>query len=325
VERDELNGWFASFDRYTAGTRGGDVANWLSIFNCKPITVDRKSAEGPLFIPRPIVCVLGGIQPGVLRRALGQENRENGLAARLLMAWPPQRKKRWTEAEIDPAIEWEFARLGNELLEMDARMQEDGRCNPIVITLSEGAKRLWIEFTNAHGEEQLELTGDLGAAWSKLEAYAARIALILHCVVDRDTSEVSESTMASALQLIAWFKHETRRIYLLLAEDDKARRLRRLREWIAAKGGRVTVRMVQQGRRGYKTADEAEADLRELEKAGDGYCVLDTHQGGPGRPVGYFVLKEPSVYGIPEIPEELEDCVDVDTDSADDDEWGAVA
>jgi hypothetical protein len=50
LARDELSGWFGSFDRYAkAGKTGADSAHWLSMHNGESVTVDRASvAAHPL-------------------------------------------------------------------------------------------------------------------------------------------------------------------------------------------------------------------------------------------------------------------------------------
>jgi hypothetical protein len=42
LERDELAGWLNSFDQYKGG-KGGDTAHWLTLFNAKPLRIDRKT------------------------------------------------------------------------------------------------------------------------------------------------------------------------------------------------------------------------------------------------------------------------------------------
>ena len=79
--RAELGGWIGGFDRY-AGGKGGDAAKWLRMFGGRPMIVDRKTS-GTIYVPAAAVSIAGGIQPETLRRALGTEHRENGLAARL--------------------------------------------------------------------------------------------------------------------------------------------------------------------------------------------------------------------------------------------------
>jgi hypothetical protein len=316
--RDELNGWLGSFDRYAKGGKGGgDSSHWLSMFNGEQIIVDRKSATGPIFVAQAAVCVAGGIQPGILHRSLGMEHRESGLAARLLLTYPPRRPKQWTEAEIGEVVQRSYEQKIEELYALAAGVDAQGREEPAAVRLSEDAKELFKQFCNVHGKEGVEYLGDLAAAWSKLEAYAARLALVLHCVADGEALEMRAETMAAALRLIDWLKDETRRIYAILGEDDSNRTLRQLAEWIDRKGGIVTAREVQQGRREYRTAESAEAALQALVDAGFGKWQLDVHHGGPGRPVRRFTRATTSESNrLPEFSADREDSVDVDSGNA---------
>ena len=122
--RDELSGWIGSLDRYTAG-KGGDAAKWLEMFGGRPIVVDRKTS-GTIYVPAAAVGIAGGIQPETLRRVLGDEHRENGLAARLLLSWPPRKVKRWTEADIDPKEQAAVADVFHRLYKLEPDEDEHG-------------------------------------------------------------------------------------------------------------------------------------------------------------------------------------------------------
>ncbi|MFC3053226.1 DUF3987 domain-containing protein [Kordiimonas pumila] len=68
--RDELAGWFASFDRYS-GSKGGDRALWLEAYGGRPYTLDRvKNGGTPFHIPSLAIAVIGGIQPDRLQSCL---------------------------------------------------------------------------------------------------------------------------------------------------------------------------------------------------------------------------------------------------------------
>ncbi|MFN7022271.1 MAG: DUF3987 domain-containing protein, partial [Phycisphaerales bacterium] len=176
--RDELAGWF-NFDRYAGGKGGGDAAKWLEMFGGRPTLVDRKLG-GTLYVPRAAVSIAGGIQPETLRRALGQEHRDNGLAARLLLTCPPRRAKRWTEADVNADTEAAVATVFDRLFGLTPEIDDDGDERPRLVTLADDGKRAWVRFYNEHAGEQVNLSGDEAAAWSKLEGYAARLALVVH-------------------------------------------------------------------------------------------------------------------------------------------------
>ena len=278
LARDELAGWIGSFDRYAGGKGGADAAHWLSMHNGESLVVDRKTGNPrTIYVPQASVSVTGGIQPAILHRALGIEHRESGLAARLLLTCPPRKPKRWTEADIDPDAEAELARLVGRLYDLQPTVDDEGDPRPVVVGLTRDAKSAWKDYYNHHAEEQTDLSGELSAAWSKLEEYAARLALVIHYArwaADDANLEspdaVDAASMKAGIELAQWFKAEARRVYSLLSESDEDRDRRRLIEWIERKSGSVTAREVQQGHRQYRTAQEAEAALNELAKAGCG-------------------------------------------------------
>lgn len=321
LARDELAGWIGSFDRYAGkGKAGADSANWLSMFNAETIIVDRKTGiPRTIHVPQAAVCVTGGIQPAILKRALGLEHRESGLAARLLLTYPPRKVKRWTEADIDPAAEAELARLFDRFYELKPTTDDDGDPCPSLVRLKADAKTAWVAYYNAHAVEQADLTGDMAAAWSKLEEYAARLALVVHftrwATGDMaDETRLDLTSMNAGIVLAKWFKHEARRVYAMLDETDDELDQRRLINWIDRKGGPVTPRQVQQGCRWLKEPGAAETALEKLVNAGCGTWRVAAATAKGGRPGRAFVLSTPpTVHETPANPEESDGFVDVDS------------
>ncbi len=297
--RDELAGWF-NFDRYAGGKGGGDAAKWLKMFGGRPMVVDRKTG-GTLYVPRAAVSIAGGIQPETLRRGLGQEHRDNGLAARLLLTCPPRKPKRWTEAEVNATTEAAVAKVFARLFGLTPETDDDGDERPRLVTLADDGKLAWVTFFNEHASEQVNLSGDEAAAWSKLEGYAARLALVVHLTrwaagdaTLSDPARVDEASIAAGVVLSRWFGDEARRVYAILGESDEGRESRRLVDWIENKGGTLTVRDLTRGPREYRDPDDptakARAALDELVKAGRGRWGPDDHAGGRGRRTDRFQL-----------------------------------
>jgi hypothetical protein len=278
LSRDELVGWIGSFDRYAGrGTASADAAHWLSIYNAECIIVDRKTGDTPsIFVPDAAVSVCGGIQPGILNRAISAEHRENGLLSRLLLVYPPRQPKQWRDDEIPQADEDAFRDLLTELFKFGPDTGADGNPKPAIVDLSDEARSIVKDYVNSHGDEQAGLTGDLAAAWSKLEELPARLALIIHCI-RRACGEAVEpwicdaDSMRAGVILATWFKNETERVYRLLAEDKDDRNLRQAANWIEQKGGTIRVRDLVSGRRDLKTVAEAESLLHQLVKARFGF------------------------------------------------------
>ena len=297
LARDELVGWIGSFDKYSSkGNASADVAHWLSIYNAESIIVDRKTGDKTtLFVPDASVSVCGGIQPGILNRVLSSEHRENGLAARLLLTYPPRQPKQWRDDEIPLRLEEQWADLVTELFAFQHDDSTDGRPKAALVRLSDDARGLFRDYVNTTGQEQAGLTGDLSAAWSKLEESAARLALVIHCIRQAAGEPVDPWTcdadsMTSGITLASWFKDETQRVYRLLTESQDNRDLRQVAEWIQQHGGTVRARDLVSGRRDIESTEQADDLLQQLVENhfGSWRTVGSTERGG--RPTREFSL-----------------------------------
>jgi len=301
LARDELNGWFGSFDQYKS-KKGADSSHWLSMYNAESVTNDRKTGEPKyrsIYIPRASVSITGGIQPAILNRSLGNEHRESGLAARFLFSYPPRVQKRWTEKEIDSEIADDYATVVGRLTELEPLLDRNGNPYPRPLQLSNDAHRRWTKYYNSHNEEHAKLTGELSAAWSKLEEIPARLAIIIHCVRQVQGNKtlanpdvVDDATMTAAIELTEWFKREARRVYAMInqTEDDRARQ--EFIRWIQSNGGAVTPRDVQRSQWKRETSTEAEEQLNDLAARQLGKWEHVPSNGQGGRPTRKFCLNQ---------------------------------
>lgn len=284
IVRDELAAWFGSMDQYRP--RGGaDVPKWIEFFGARPSTIDRQTG-GTLHIKRACVSIAGTIQPSILARSLTTGYRESGLAARILLAMPPKRAKRWTETEADETTRERYAHLLRALRSLPTDEDVHGDLKPVALHLSSEAKSRWVGWYDRWGAVQAEASGDLAAAFSKLEGYAARIAMVHH-VVDRvaaglnDRVEIGVESIRAGIALAEWFAHEVERVYTVLAETDEERELRRLVDLITRKGGRITARDLQRAhKQKYPTVEVATHALRRLTDAGMGTVDIESPTGG---------------------------------------------
>ena len=287
--RDELSGWIGSFDRYAKGG-GGDAAHWLAMHGGRPLRVDRKTGQRITYVRQASVSVTGTIQPAILRRVLGEVNLENGMGARLMLAMPPQRPRRWSDEDVPEDDLRVMQELTAGLYALQPMHDDDGQPQPRLVKLTPGALERFIAFFNAHNAETPDLSSDeLTAAYAKLEGGAARLALVHHLirVVNADPSvndpdAIDAASMDAGIALSQWFKNEAKRIYAMLGETDPQKEQRKLIEWIERKGGEVSVNDLTHGQRRYRNlTGKAKADLHALTTAGIGEWV---YPRGPGRP-----------------------------------------
>lgn len=294
VARDELCGWLLSFDRYTH-SKGSDAPKWLELHAGRPVVVDRKTGEvRTIFIPRAAVSLTGAIQPAILQQVLSRDLFENGLVARLLFASPPRLTRSWTDDDIAPETSDGLQNLFEGLYSLEPEMDNRGELQPVMVSLATEAKQTWVRFYNEHAAEQIELCGDLSAAWSKLEGYAARLALVIHCcrVVagDGDSRTVDAASVEAGVALSRWFSRETRRLYGMLSEDNNTRAQRHLIERIRRTGGTMSPRQLMRCSRLYQNADAVTMALNELVHCGIGKWVFPAPSKNGGRPSKVFRL-----------------------------------
>lgn len=293
VVRDELAGLVNSFNRY-AGGKGSDLQSWLSMHDGGPLLVDRKS-DGSTFVERASVSLLGTIQPFTLESVFGNVEREAGLLARIMLAYPPDRPALWSESELADDLVAGWRDLLAALLAIVPAQDDAGRPQPRHIGMTPEAKQVFVTWHDLHARETANLTDDhLRAHWSKLNGTCARIALLFACteVVDQGSvSAVSMDSMQRAIHVTDWLKAESARIYagLGMPVGDKARR--RLVEWIERRGGNATVRDLTHGMWTFRgNAPAARAALDELVEAEVGRW--DCSGPGPkgGHPAEQFKL-----------------------------------
>lgn len=243
VVRDELAGLINSFDRYSGG-KGSDLQSWLSMNDAGPLLVDRKS-DGSTFVDRASVSLLGTIQPFTLEHVFGTVEREAGLLARVLLAYPPAVPALWTEDELSDDVAADWHGLLVALLAIEPARDDADRPRPRLIGLSHAAKPLFVTWHDRHAREVADLADDhLRAYWSKLKGVCVRIALLFACtevVGGTRISSISSDCLSRAIRVTEWLKHESNRIYTGLHASDADRKRSRLVDWIIRRGGGVTV------------------------------------------------------------------------------------
>lgn len=297
VSRDELAGWLGGIAEYKGG-KGSDLGHWLACWSAQSMTVDRKTgAQKMIHVPRAAVSLVGGIQPGVLRQAIGREHLQDGLCARLLLAWPEPREVRWSEATVDAQTEAAMGEVFDRLFGLEPAADAEGKPEPYPLDLTPEGKEVWIEFYNRHRAELVDLDDDLAAAWSKLEAYAARFALLFQLASrasgEASGEEIDQTSVENAVRLADWFGGQAKRVYGLFVETAEDRDRRELVDLIQKRGGVITPRELTNTIWRFKKVADGEAALNGLVQAGLGaFRVVKTAT----KPRREFTLSTVSTY-----------------------------
>jgi Protein of unknown function (DUF3987)/Bifunctional DNA primase/polymerase, N-terminal len=209
---DELTAWLASHDCYRERA-GRDRALWLSLYDGGPQVIDRVR-RGHVAVPRWSACLLGGIQPGPLRRLVGRVS-DDGLVQRLtiMYAQPPTEG---IDREPDAIAGRAYDMLVHRLAALPAPST--------AYTLSEEAHaEREIVATLARHVMVLPTTSEaMRGALAKWEGLFARLLLTYHLTEHADAPPliVSGATAGRVARLIAtYLLPHTARLYAELGEQ----------------------------------------------------------------------------------------------------------
>ncbi len=287
VVRDELSGLFGGFGRSAEGRGMMERSRYLSIWCAEHLSDDRKTTRS-LYVRRPHASLNGGVQPELLFRCLGDDDVAAGLPARFLFAWPPEQPRVWSETVVpskllrhlqtvfDQLYALPMKALTNHEAPGEAAPGSDNSAPGETLYFTPEARDHFANWYTATHARQLDATsGALRAAWGKLPGYVARLALVLQLAHwaegQAPGAEIDLPRLKLALTLTDWFAAEAARVYRLQHEDHNERDLRRLREHVYRRGGRMTARQVRANVRPFRTMLAAEQALNRLVEQGDGH------------------------------------------------------
>jgi hypothetical protein len=220
--QDELSGWFLGMNQYKVGGKGADRQFWLRVWSNAPVKVDRKSRKVPAIIPAPWVSVIGSIQPEILPGL--DIGRNDGMLDRFLYAYPEPQRARHTDDEVSGAAEQAVLELYGKLAAL--KMPESGgEPFPGTAPMTVEAWQVFKELADELSEEAhaLGFPRRLRGAWSKLEAYLARLSLILalsRAIESDDREQVLPRDVLAASVLVDYFKAHARRVFAELHGAD---------------------------------------------------------------------------------------------------------
>jgi len=246
VAPDEMTKWVMSMDQYKGG-KGGDRPFYLSAWKGEPVYIDRaKNMSEPIVVPHPFLTVAGGLTPGMLPELNEGKGRDDGFVARLLFCYPDPKRHRYSDRGIPDDVAKEWERMAQSLWDRAMR-EKNGKAVPHVVKWSPKAAAAWADWCNAHRAEQDadDFPEALEGPWGKLEAYAARLALVLHFMnVASDTTrsrdgppeppELPRRILDDAARLVLYFKSHARRVYAAIDGKliDGGENVRAMIRWV---------------------------------------------------------------------------------------------
>jgi hypothetical protein len=196
--RDEVAGIFKSLGQFSKGDNE-DREIFLALWDGATAFVDRKGNAFSEVVEDPRLSLFGGLQPGKFRQIFKDENDADGLAARILFAYPKVVIEKHSPGEVKLPFLMRniFERL--QCLNMDMRPSSE-------------AYELWrnVEHTERLRAEHQRYPAF--AAWMrKATGHVARLSIAVHaleCGIDprKNTQVITEESMTFAIDLYRYSK-----------------------------------------------------------------------------------------------------------------------
>jgi hypothetical protein len=288
---DELSALFARMNSYRNGV-GADRQFLLSIWSQDPIRVNRKGdrATGSpgVYVPKPFLSIVGGIQPDLVASIRGDQSRgkhplDDGGLDRFLLSWPGGRPARGeTFQSVDSRLLDDWSALIEYLLGLEGDADENGRMCPVVVRLGDDGREAYRLWSASHADEiNDEAFPDcLRGSWTKLNAYMARLMLVVHEVrrafpIEGNQQPIAEqfidaNTVSVAARLVGYFKSHARKVHCCMGESEAMRAAAKIAEWV--KRHQLSTFTTRDAYRQFgganRTADYVEEPLKILEKRG---------------------------------------------------------
>jgi hypothetical protein len=237
--RDELTGWIGSMDQYRANGRGADRQGFLSIWAGEPIRVDRQGEPEPIYVPHPFVGIIGGLPPALLPELRGRRECWDGFLDRVLLTYPtpiPAKGEDWHCLSDDDAAVWRETLV--RLWALQPEPTDDGESRPRYVRLTKCGRQTWERFTAYLAGElnRADLPEPIKGHLSKFRGYAARLALIVHCLRlecnEVNGEDVDGESIDRAARLIAYFRSHCLKVHAALGSDSEIEDARRVLHWI---------------------------------------------------------------------------------------------
>lgn len=231
VLKDELAGWMKDMNKYRAGS---DLEFWLSTWSGDSVNLNRKTAKSS-FLDKPLIPVLGGIQPSILDSFYTEENKDNGFIDRMLFSFPDLKIDSYSENEMNPElISWfnDFVIGFYETVKRELiKLNNDDEIDPFECVWSEDSKTEWIRIFNYLTDTQnSEYENEyMKSMLPKQKSYIPRFSMIIHvmnCVnTDKNFLEVSKDSILKAEKLSKYFISMAKKIKINSFKNNQMKRI----------------------------------------------------------------------------------------------------
>lgn len=220
VVADELATFFEAMNNYS---KGDQIGVYLSFWSNQPTTIDRIGNAIPLFISKPYLSIVGGLQPRVLNTAFPPNKLNNGFFQRFLFAYPDDALKApINDNEANAKLAKKYQRyIENRFEQLTDR----------VLVFAPEAKEFFYKWQSDNCDKVNENQNNIkGEIISKFDNHFLRLALLLQMMEDPEAETVELKAVEGAKLLCEYYlncafkvlaKIQNTQNYLLTMTPDK--------------------------------------------------------------------------------------------------------
>jgi len=200
INRDELAGFFKSFDQYRPGN---DQEKYSELWNCQPWYIKR-ILRGSIDVLNTGCSIIGGIQPKVLSSIFKERDFNSGFIPRFLFC----NMKEFFKKHDNFSLTKEDVKIWDEFIMRGYiyRLEQDdlGINKHTIFSFDEEASKWFINFLNEYEEKRRCFEGKESLFVPKFRNYLLRIIGILH-FFNREGSLIDVGTVKDSIRVINYF------------------------------------------------------------------------------------------------------------------------
>ena len=209
---DELRTMFDSWGKYSKNGGGTIIGNLLSIFNNVDVNITRVTSE-PIYIEEPNLNIVGGIQPPILKRVMGNRGFiDDGLFQRFLFVFPEA-------TDIPPFAEVIISEHTRQQWNMTIECL--AHIGDLQLYEADNAKQMHIDYINqlrCECNEYYRENDVMTSLLRKLEIHLCRWSIVV--AVLSGQREITAEVMQYSIECMEYFKRCGEKAYCLIANDD---------------------------------------------------------------------------------------------------------
>jgi hypothetical protein len=215
ISRDELKGLLDDFGRYN---KSGEESAMLSSYNQVDININRKNSDD-IFIRKPMISMIGGLQPNILPSLSANNREENGFLARFCFVYPDNSKRpNYINKTLPKDLVDEYEAFILKLTTWSSSKE---------LFLTKEAQLAYEVFYNNNSTLiNDEAAGYLKGVYGKLDIIALRIAIVIKGMIvaleDDKSNMITEDIMKSAIEITEYFRATALKVYRKIFNKNEA-------------------------------------------------------------------------------------------------------